>query len=74
MAMFAPRLNQVFASRWKALFWAISVMISAYCFIPSAQDTEQSSPDDNAQAAAAIAALGGASSAASTAAPSPWSK
>jgi hypothetical protein len=30
MLPFGPRLTTVFASRWKALFWATGVMITAY--------------------------------------------
>ena len=41
MVMFAPKLNTVFASRWKALGWAASVMLSAYCSIPSQEETRE---------------------------------
>jgi len=30
MLPFGPRLTTVFASRWKALFWAAGVMVTAY--------------------------------------------
>jgi hypothetical protein len=40
--LIGPRLNTVFASRWKALFWAISVLISAYFMIPAPDDPEPS--------------------------------
>jgi hypothetical protein len=30
MLPFGPRLTTVFASRWKALFWAGGVMVTAY--------------------------------------------
>jgi hypothetical protein len=33
-----PKLNTVFASRWKALFWAAGVLLTAYCTVPSADD------------------------------------
>ena len=58
MMLFGPKLNQVFASRWKALGWAASIMLSAYCTIPSAQEAkekaeapapEQSSADQSTQ-------------------------
>lgn len=38
--MIGPRLNTVFASRWKAMFWAAGVMMTAYCSIPSADETD----------------------------------
>lgn len=39
--MFGPRLTTVFASRWKAAWWAVVVLATAYCSIPSAEQTEQ---------------------------------
>jgi hypothetical protein len=42
-----PKLTQVFASRWKALFWAASILVSAYFFIPKQGAHDDS---DNAQA------------------------
>lgn len=50
---FGPRLNTVFASRWKALLWAAGVLLTAYCTVPSADETAQ---QEAAQAAAAKAA------------------
>jgi hypothetical protein len=32
--MFGPPLKTVFASRWRALWFAASVMLTAYCSIP----------------------------------------
>lgn len=46
--MIGPRLNQVFASRWKALFWAAGVMMTAYCSIPSADETSAAAGTDKA--------------------------
>jgi hypothetical protein len=65
-----PKLTQVFASRWKALFWAASILISAYFFIPKQGAQED---DDNAQAMSMASRLlpGDASSSASSQ-PSPW--
>jgi hypothetical protein len=42
--MFGPPIKTVFASRWKALWFAASVMFTAYCSIPEAADT----PTDDA--------------------------
>ena len=48
MFPFGPRLNTVFASRWKALLWAASIMLTAYCTVPS--------PDQQAASSAASTA------------------
>ena len=50
--MFGPRLTTVFRSRWRALWWAASVLIGAYYAIPRGQADDQSGKD-----AAAVAAL-----------------
>ncbi len=47
--MFGPRLNGVFASRWKALWWAGSILLLAYCTVP-APDPETAPADRAAQA------------------------
>ncbi len=49
--MFGPRITTVFASRWKALWWAGGIMLTAYCTIPSAD--ESTSAADQAAAAQA---------------------
>lgn len=35
MLRMTPRLNTVFASRWKALWWAGSILITAYWSVPN---------------------------------------
>lgn len=40
--MFGPKITTVFASRWKALWWAAGMMMTAYCSIPSAEETAES--------------------------------
>lgn len=37
--MFGARLNTVFASRWKALIWSAGILLTAYCSVPSQEDT-----------------------------------
>ena len=37
--MLGVRTTQVFTSRWKALIWAAGVLLTAYCSIPSAEET-----------------------------------
>ena len=51
--MFGPRLGSVFASRWKALWWAAGVLATAYCTVPSKDETQQ----DKAEQAANEQAL-----------------
>ncbi len=38
--MFGPRLSNVFKSRWNALFWAASILLTAYCSVPSPDKTD----------------------------------
>lgn len=47
--MFGPRLGTVFASRWKALWWAASILALAYCSVPSPDETQQTAADQAAQ-------------------------
>ncbi|MEO6716802.1 MAG: hypothetical protein ABIM50_06085 [Novosphingobium sp.] len=32
----------VFTSRWKALWWSAGVLLTAYCSVPSAEESAQS--------------------------------
>ncbi|MDP3550988.1 MAG: hypothetical protein Q8R81_11400 [Novosphingobium sp.] len=41
--MFSPRLNTVFASRWKALWWSGSMLLFAWSVVPSADETGHAS-------------------------------
>lgn len=67
MLPFGPRLTTVFASRWKALFWAAGVMVTAYFTATEAKhDTPGETPVMATTAATPVAA--GASQA------SPWAK
>lgn len=36
-----PKLNTLFASRWKALLWAAGVLLTAYCTVPSREESDQ---------------------------------
>lgn len=40
--MFAPRLTTVFASRWKAVFWSLSILLLAWRAVPAAEETKAS--------------------------------
>ena len=53
----------VFTSRWKALWWSAGVLLTAYCSVPSAEDTAKSDAEqaqsvkDTKQAADALNGL-----------------
>ena len=51
--MFGPGLGSVFASRWKALWWAGGILLTAYCSVPSQEETQQ----DKAKQAASDQAM-----------------
>jgi len=36
--MFGPRLTTIFASRWKALWWAGSILLLTWSLVPAAED------------------------------------
>ncbi|WP_338466952.1 hypothetical protein RXV95_15675 [Novosphingobium sp. ZN18A2] len=40
--MFKPRINQVFRSRWHALWWGAGICMTAYCSVPQASDAPPS--------------------------------
>ena len=51
--MFGPRITTVFRSRWRALWWAASILVGAYFSIPRADDGK----DADKQGEAAVASL-----------------
>ena len=34
-------MSTVFTSRWKALWWSAGILMTAYCTVPSAEQTKQ---------------------------------
>ena len=40
--MFGPSIMTVFTSRWKALWWSAGVLLTAYCSVPSQEETAKS--------------------------------
>ena len=54
--MFGPRLNTVFASRWRALWFSGVVLLTAYCSVPDAP--VDPATEVSAQVADAAAARG----------------
>lgn len=55
--MFGPSIRTVFTSRWKALMWSAGILMTAYCSIPSADETDGGNDASVAQAREAQAAL-----------------
>ncbi len=51
--MFGPRITTVFASRWRALWFSASVLLTAYCSIPHADDAKAGDTAGNSQQASA---------------------
>ena len=47
--MFGPKLSTVFASRWKALAWAFCILLTAYCTVPSPDETDQGQDQSQGQ-------------------------
>ena len=41
LSTFGPRMNTIFRSRWKALWWSAGVLLTAYCSVPSPDQTAQ---------------------------------
>ena len=39
---YGTKMNQVFASRWKAVTWSLGILLTAYCTVPSADHTQSS--------------------------------
>jgi hypothetical protein len=54
--MFGPGINTVFTSRWKALWWSAGIMLTAYCSVPSAEETAQSKAEQSQDTQAAAQA------------------
>lgn len=38
-AMFGPRLSTIFASRWRALWWAAGILFLAWQLVPAPDDS-----------------------------------
>lgn len=55
--MFGPGIFSVFRSRWNALWWAGSILLLAYCSVPSADRGTTVQNPDTADLKAVEAAL-----------------
>ncbi|MDB5726533.1 MAG: hypothetical protein JWQ16_3287, partial [Novosphingobium sp.] len=40
-----PKLTTVFASRWNAVLWSAGILMTAYCSVPSAEESENAKKD-----------------------------
>jgi hypothetical protein len=52
--MFGPRITTVFRSKWRSLWWAVSILVGVWFTVPHRQD--KSDPDTQ-KAAETVAAL-----------------
>ena len=50
---FGPKMNTVFASRWKAAMWSAGILLTAYCTVPAVDQARESSDAKVAKAEAA---------------------
>ena len=47
--MFGPKITTVFKSRWNALLWSAGILLTAYCSVPAAQETDKAAQKDHAE-------------------------
>lgn len=50
--MFGPRLTTIFASRWKALWWAGGILVLAWQLVPEPEQAPDQAPTASAPAPA----------------------
>jgi hypothetical protein len=48
--MFGPRITTVFRSKWRALWWAVSILAGAYWAVPRPSDTANPDAHNDAEA------------------------
>jgi len=65
MGLFTPKMNTVFASRWKAVWWSASILATAYC-------TVQSLPGDKDEADKVVKMVKGKKAGEHAAPRNPW--
>jgi hypothetical protein len=53
MLSIGPKLNTVFASRWRAIWFSLSILVTAYCTVPSPEETAQKQAEITAKKQAA---------------------
>jgi hypothetical protein len=52
--MFGPRITTVFRSKWRALWWALSVLVGVWFTVPHGQDKSDLDARKDAQALTAL--------------------
>lgn len=52
--MFGPRITTVFRSKWRALWWAVSVLLGVWFSVPHGQDKADPEARKDAEAVAAL--------------------
>lgn len=55
--MFGPSIRTVFASRWKALLWSLGILATAYCSVPS--EDQSVGAGETAQVASSVLGVTG---------------
>jgi len=68
--MFGPGLRTVFTSRWKALTWSLGILATAYCTVPS--EDQSGEAEEIASAMLAHVNAAGQASDAATSNDNPW--
>jgi len=48
--MFGPRIRNVFRSRWHAVWWASTILLTAYCSVPARDEAGVVAPKHHAVA------------------------
>jgi hypothetical protein len=56
--MFGPRLTTIFASRWKALWWAGGILVLAWQLVPEPEQAPAPAPAHNPWAKDSAASSG----------------
>lgn len=52
--MFGPRVTTVFRSKWRALWWALSVLVGVWFSVPHGQDKADPDAAKDGEALAAL--------------------
>jgi hypothetical protein len=52
--MFGPRVTTVFRSKWRALWWAVSVLVGVWFSVPHGQDRPDPGAQKDAEALAGL--------------------
>jgi hypothetical protein len=70
--MFGPRVTTVFRSKWRALWWALSVLVGVWFSVPHGQD--KSDPDAQKDVEAVAGLFGQSQPATPAKHVNPWAK